>query len=40
MFQGSATNLKTWNEYTESKFLDRLREIGNIYMYQDKIYNI
>ena len=24
MFQGSGTNLKSWNEYTKSKFLDRL----------------
>ena len=22
MFQGSETNIKSWNEYTESKFLD------------------
>ena len=40
MFQGSATNLKTWNEYTDSKFLDRLKELGSVYTYQDKIYNI
>lgn len=24
MFQGAGTNLKSWNEYTKSKFLDRL----------------
>ena len=23
MFQGSGTNLKHWNEYTESKFLNK-----------------
>jgi len=39
MFQGGATNLKNWNEYTESKFLDKLRKLGEIYVYQDKIYN-
>lgn len=27
MFQGNATNLKYWNEYTKSKFLDRLKEL-------------
>ena len=26
MFQGSGTNLKNWNEYTESKFLDQLKK--------------
>ena len=40
MFQGNATNLKSWNEYTKSKFLDRLKEIGSVYTYQDKIHNI
>ena len=40
MFQGSATNLKTWNEYTESKFLDKLKKLGEVYVYQDKTYNI
>ena len=40
MFQGSGTNLKTWNEYTESKFLDKLKELGRVYTYQDKIHNI
>ena len=40
MFQGSGSNLKTWNEYTESKFLDKLKELGNVYIYQDKIHNI
>jgi hypothetical protein len=39
MFQGSSTNLKNWNEYTESKFLDKLKKIGEVYTYQDKIYN-
>jgi len=40
MFQGSGTNLKNWNETTKSKFLDRLKTIGKVYTYQDKIYNI
>ena len=40
MFQGSGTNLKAWNEYTKSKFLDRLKVLGSVYTYQDKIYNI
>ena len=40
MFQGAGTNLKSWNEYTKSKFLDRLKELGSVYTYQDKIYNI
>jgi len=40
MFQGGHTNLKSWNEYTESKFLERLKTIGNVYCYQDKTYNI
>ena len=26
MFQGGGSNLKSWNEYTESKFLDRLKK--------------
>ena len=40
MFQGSGTNPKSWNEYTKSKFLDRLKELGSVYIYQDKIDNI
>ena len=40
MFQGSDANLKHWNEYTKSKFLDRLKELGSVYIYQDKTYNI
>ena len=39
MFQGSDANLKHWNENTESKFLDRLKELGSVYTYQDKTYN-
>ena len=39
MFQGSKTNIKTWNEYTQSKFLDRLKKLGSVYTYQDKTYN-
>lgn len=40
MFQGLATTLKHWNEYTESHFLDRLKELGSVYTYQDKMNNI
>jgi len=40
MFQGWATNLKHWNEYTKSKFLDRLKTLGFIYTYQNKTNNI
>ena len=40
MFEGSDANLKYWNENTESKFLDRLKELGSVYTYQDKTYNI
>ena len=40
MFQGAGTNLKSWNEYTKSKFLDRLKLLGSIYTYQDKVNNI
>jgi len=40
MFQGSGTNLKSWNEDTKSKFLDRLKKLGHIYTYQDKVNNI
>ena len=40
MFQGSGTNQKTWNEHTKSKFLDRIKDLGSVYTYQDKTYNI
>lgn len=40
MFQGAGTNLKSWNEYTKSKFLDRLKKLGDVYTYQDKVNNI
>ena len=40
MFQGAGTNQKAWNEYTQSKFLDRLKELGDVYTYQDKVNNI
>ena len=40
MFQGWATNLKHWNEYTKSKFLDRLKTLGSVYTYQNKTNNI
>ena len=28
LFQGAGTNLKSWNEYTKSKFLDKLKLLG------------
>jgi hypothetical protein len=40
MFQGWATNLKHRNEYTKSKFLDRLKTLGSVYTYQNKTNNI
>jgi len=40
MFQGAGTNLKDWNETTQSNFLDKLKKIGSVYLYQDKTYNI
>jgi len=43
LFQGSGTNVKSWNEYTESKFLDKLKAqipSAKFYTYQDKIHNI
>ena len=40
MFQGAGTNLKSWNEQTNSKFLDRLKKLGSVYTYQDKVNNI
>lgn len=40
MFQGAGTNLYSWNEYTKSKFLNRLQTIGDVYTYQDKTNNI
>jgi hypothetical protein len=40
MFQGAGTNPKAWNEGTESKFLDRLKTLGNVYTYQDITNNI
>ena len=40
MFQGNGTNLKNWNENTKSKFLDRLKTLGSVYVYQDKVHNI
>ena len=40
MFQGSLDNLGDWNKDTKSKFLDRLKTLGSVYTYQDKINNI
>ena len=39
MFQGAGTCLKDWNENTRSRFLDRLKEVGEVYAYQDKVNN-
>ena len=30
MFQGAGTNLKSWNEQTDSKFLDRLKKLDRM----------
>jgi pimeloyl-ACP methyl ester carboxylesterase len=32
--------VKSWNEYTKSKFLTRLKKLGDTYTYQDKVNNI
>ena len=40
MFQGRNTTLRSWNEDTKSKFLTRLKQIGDVYTYQDKLYNL
>ncbi len=40
LFQGGGNNLKHWNEYTKSRFLDRLKTLGLVYTYQDKVYNL
>lgn len=40
LFQSTGSNLKSWNEYTDCGFIDRLREIGEVYIYQDKVNNI
>ena len=40
MFQGAFDNLTAWNKDTKSKFLDRLKTLGSVYTYQDKINNI
>ena len=40
MFQGRNTTLRSWNENTQSKFLTRLKQKGDVYTYQDKMYNL
>jgi len=40
MFLGNGANIKDWNENTKSKFLDRLKTLGSVYVYQDKVHNI
>ena len=40
LFQGGGTNQKYWNEHTCSNFLNKLKEIGSVYTYQDKSMNI
>lgn len=40
LFLGNGENIKIWNENTKSKFLDRLKTLGDVYVYQDKSYNI
>lgn len=36
LFLGNGENIKIWNENTKSKFLNRLKTLGNVYVYQDK----
>ena len=40
LFLGNGENIKIWNENTKSKFLDRLKTLGDVYVYQDKSHNI
>jgi hypothetical protein len=40
MFNGAGANTNSWNKDTESKFLDKLKKIGKVYTYQDKVNNI
>lgn len=40
LFQGAGTNLRVWNEYVRSRFLDRLKEVGEVSTYQDKVNNV
>ena len=40
MFQGRNTTLRSWNENTKSRFLARLKQVGNVYAYQDRLYNL
>jgi hypothetical protein len=39
LFQGNSTSLNTWTN-TESNFLDGLKKLGYVYIYQDKSYQI
>jgi hypothetical protein len=39
MFQGGATSEFAWND-GPSKFLNKLKKVGKIYTYQNKIYNV
>ena len=39
LFQGNQTDLNIWKN-TESNFLNRLKKLGYVYMYQDKSYQI
>jgi len=39
LFQGNSTSLNSWIN-TESNFLNRLKKLGYVYMYQDKSYQI
>lgn len=40
LFQGGGTNLKSCWSDTESDFLGKLKKLGSVYMYQDKLYNL
>ena len=39
LFQGNSTSLNSWIN-TESNFLNRLKKLGYVYIYQDKSYQI
>ena len=40
LFQGAGTSSKAWGEETHSDFLNKLKKIGYVYTYQDKVNNI
>jgi len=40
IFQCAVTNLNTWNNYTKTKFLNTLKELGSVYTYPDKTHHL